>query len=146
MKRERLLSSLQRLLISLAVPRDRLDEVMGDLEDGYRTRRVRLGEPAARRHLRREVASLVLWRLRWWQGASLTRKAAKAGSTRSTTLGRDFVLDLRFGLRTLGRKPLFTLTAVGVLGLGIGAGYVLSRPSKPPLAEDNALDRLPASR
>ncbi|GMV06508.1 MAG: hypothetical protein AMXMBFR53_27840 [Gemmatimonadota bacterium] len=36
-------------------------------------------------------------------------------------MGRDLLRDLRFGLRTLTRQPGFTLAAVAIMGLGIGA-------------------------
>ncbi len=108
-------------LVALAVPPGRREEVLEDLEDGLRRRTVRLGEGRARRHLYREVASLLLWRLRFWKGAALTRDAAGATTMKSSTLGRDFAQDFRFGARTLLRRPGFTLTAIVILGLGIGA-------------------------
>jgi len=40
---------------------------------------------------------------------------------RGSTLARDLVLDLRYGVRTLARQPGFALTAIAILGLGIGA-------------------------
>jgi putative ABC transport system permease protein len=108
-------------VVRMAVPKGRREEVLADLEDGYRDRVSRLGEAPARRHLYREVASLLLWRLQWWRGTAATRSAAGATRETSSTVGRDFFQDLRFGARTLLRRPVFTLTAVVVLGLGIGA-------------------------
>lgn len=112
-------------LASLLAPRGRKDEVLADLLDGFQARASRLGPARARRYLYGEVASLLLWRLQWWRGAHLTRDAAGAAAVESTTMGRDFLQDVRFGARTLLRRPLFTLTTVVVLGLGIGAPAVV---------------------
>lgn len=37
----------------------------------------------------------------------------------------DFARDVRYGVRTLARNPAFTLTAVAVLGLGVGASTAI---------------------
>jgi predicted permease len=108
-------------LLSIAVPSDRRDEVLEDLEAGLRRRSRQVGVRRAKRYLYREVASLFLWRLWFWRGAALTRDAAGATTLSSSVLGRDVVQDVRFGARTLARRPGFTATAVLVLGLGIGA-------------------------
>lgn len=73
--------------------------------------------------LLRELAGLVLWRLRAGVGAEVRkgwneRKHLQTGRTR---MGRDLMRDVRFGARTLLRQPGFTLVAVVVMGLGIGA-------------------------
>ena len=100
------LSSPLRWLLKRITPRDRRDDVLGDLEVSHDERRARLGAARARLHLWKEVAALVLWRLR--------------GVGRGD-MGRDLMQDLRFAVRTLARRPGFSLTTVLVLGLGIGA-------------------------
>ena len=56
-------------------------------------------------------------------------------------------LGMLFSAVLLLLLPLgVTPTVIGLLGLGIGAGYVVSRPSKVPRVAHLALDRLPVSR
>ena len=115
------LPGLLHWVLERILPRDRRTDILGDLEESYRTRETRLGRRAARTLLWWEAVSLVLWRL----GAGLRAggPAARHGEPRKgrETMGRDLMRDLHFGFRTLARQPGFTFVAVAVLGLGIGA-------------------------
>jgi putative ABC transport system permease protein len=106
MSRRHEIPSLLRWLLERLVPRERREDVLGDLEFSYRERRARRSGAAARWHLGREVVGLLMWRL--------------AGLGKGT-MGSDLVQDIRFAIRTLVRRPGFSLTTILVLGLGIGA-------------------------
>ncbi len=120
-----------RWLLARVLPAGRRDEVLADLEESHRARIRRLGEGAARRRLWREAAALVAWRMglafRRARPGRATRPSAHGDGGRDTadgrmtTMGRDFLQDLRYGVRTLLRRPAFAVTAVLVLGVGIGA-------------------------
>ncbi len=112
-------------LLCHLLPRDRRDDVLGDLEESYRARALRLGDGSARRLLMKEVAALLMWRMGAGlgsQGGAQHGAAVPRGSwTAGGDMGADLLRDLRFGARALARRPGFTFMAVAILGLGIGA-------------------------
>lgn len=57
-----------------------------------------------------------------WLGRS---SAPRPSSYRNASSMETFIQDTRFGLRTLWKRPLFTLMAIGTLGLGIGAATAI---------------------
>ncbi len=105
-------------LLALLLPRDRRDDILGDLEEAYRARAQEASDANRRRTLWREVVSIVAWRL----GARLTpARPTQTHRGGGGNMGADLIRDLRFGARALARRPGFTVLAVTVLGLGIGA-------------------------
>lgn len=101
------------------------DSVLGDLEEGFneRVRLDRTGHAAAwywfeasRLCLRYIVERIVNRRL-------YAQPQSKQSSPRN--LIESTVNDLRFAVRTLHRRPLFTLVVVLTLGLGIGAATAM---------------------
>ena len=109
-------------ILRLVLPRQRRAEVLSDLVESLAAREARLGTAGSSRWLWREVAALVTWRLRTMippMGGSPER-IEEAGMGRQG-LTRDFLRDLRFGMRALVRKPALSVAAIAVLGLGIGA-------------------------
>jgi ABC-type antimicrobial peptide transport system permease subunit len=90
--------------------------VVGDLREEYARRR------AVRGRLVSDVwfwqqAVLVYWRFK----AEARSKTPATRGGRSMSLIEDFLLDVRFGVRSLLKRPLFTVVAVLTIGLGIGA-------------------------
>jgi putative ABC transport system permease protein len=113
-----------RWLLTWLLPPDERRVVLGELEELYRLRRARDGEPTARAWLGRQLAQypyrLLLERLRPRRspaGASPARQRTDS----SGGAMRDLTNDLRHGLRSLARTPSLAVTVVLTVGLGLGA-------------------------
>ena len=131
MKRPIALSVLKRLL-----NRDDRDEVLGDLEEGFKKRRDRNGRFAASLWLWRQVISVPL-KLAFDRFTAGRRVDTKRDRTPSLTPtgrrwpgGESQVLDhtlrdIRFTLRSIRKRPLFFVVPVLSLSIGIGANTVI---------------------
>ena len=127
-----------RFLMSLAIPRDQHDTVLGDLDEEYVERVEQgLGSVRARFWYWRECASLLSAftgdRTRDWLG--WIGRARNAGRKNAVTVqwnvndvarkGRKPEMgviwkDLRFGLRSLAKQPSSAVISILVLSVGIG--------------------------
>ncbi|HSR42873.1 MAG TPA: ABC transporter permease, partial [Longimicrobiales bacterium] len=94
-----------RLLRALLADDDHGRTILGDLHEEF-------GEVAADRGR----GSAVAWY--WWQVAVVGVGYARPGAAAVRDLGGD----VRHGFRTLRRSPGFSLSVIGTLALGIGAG------------------------
>ncbi len=97
-----------RRVAAVLAGRERRDEVVGDLEESWLRNRRRRGAPGALLRLLVELGGLAAWRVR----------GGVPGAGRGIA---DAATDVRLAARGLLRRPGFAITAVAVLGIGIGA-------------------------
>jgi len=90
--------------------------VVGDLREEYARRRASGGRLTCDAWFWQQ-AVLVYWRFK----AEARRTIPGTGGQRSMSLIDDLLLDLRFAVRSLLTRPLFTTVSVLTVGLGIGA-------------------------
>ena len=118
---------LAQLLLRLTLPSGIVREsVMGDLEEEFQRRAARgLPSLARRWHLRQSLA------LSWRYLGERCRKsppgteASRVSPPRSKELFMSWVQELRFTMRALARRPGFSLPALLILSVGIGAGTAI---------------------
>ena len=134
----RTLARLFRALLPLA----ERDEVMADLETEFRLRTTEEGERAARRWAWRQLAGSVpaLAARGWWRGMT----GFEPGSSRMRPGGPMFetwIMDARYTIRRLRRRP--TYAALAILTLALGAGGTAAVYS---IVRSLLLDPLPIAR
>ncbi len=121
------MNRLARILLRLNLGKVDADILTSELEESYRRLAAASGNRIARRWRRREISRAVF--ISTFAKMRSTSNSTRAPNHRERVFPgvavRDFLRDIRFGFRTLRRKPLFTAISVGTLGLGIGASTAI---------------------
>jgi predicted permease len=108
---------LARTLLTLALPRDVRDEIVGDLEEVFQRRCLNNGAVGARIWYYREALSFAA-------RFQVDRLGEHARMPRGATV-MSISRDTRESLRAFARKPLLSATILGSIAVGIGANVAL---------------------
>jgi putative ABC transport system permease protein len=104
---------LARLLLRLMIPRAHREFVLGDLEEEF-AQIARESGGAARKWYWRQAVASITWTSR---GPAPSNTTVPTGGRLLHSVGQD----VRFAVRSFGRRPLFTAAALVTLALGVGA-------------------------
>jgi len=111
---------LIRILVRLLVPRSEREFFLGDLaETAYRQGRSDGEVDVNRRSMIRELAGATCLLMRW------RRKRGASSRKTGDNMLQQLVSDLRFGIRMMLRTPGFTIVAILIMVLGIGANTAI---------------------
>ncbi len=107
-------------LLRLLLPQHLQSDILGDLQEEFRLFALDNTGPIRAR----------LWYWRQVLSSSLKYRIARGRNERIPSRHRrpaveSVVQDIRFAVRTLLRRPLFAVVAIGTLGLGIGAATTI---------------------
>src|SRR3954470_24413929 len=115
------LPALARWLLRSMLPLAERDEILGDVEAEFRERAADHGRRTATRWLWRQVigSAPALFRRSWWRGWSGFESQSSAMNPGGPSMER-WIMETRYAVRRLRRRPTYALLAVLTLALGIG--------------------------